>query len=165
MKYTRLILTLFPVALLSCDLGNDPDIGGTPLQAMCGEWWVQTKIDGKDADLGYHIITTSNTAANNTTDLQIDDHGLIEDLDLSHVQFVAKVDLPNLTLLKGVDLPNISGGSSVSLLEGKILKNAVKTASQITADSLHMKFELKSHPGQTIEYAGYRRTGFPEDEH
>lgn len=156
---------LFSVALLSCDLGGDPDIGETPLQSMSGEWWVQTRVGGEDADLGYHIITTSNTSANNATDLQIDDHGLLEDVDMSHVHFVAKVDLPNMTFSKGTDLPNLSGSSSVSILEGKIIRSAVTTASQAITDSLYLKFELKSHPGETIEYAGYRRTGFLEDEH
>lgn len=41
MKYIKYSLILLVFALASCDLGSEPAIEGTKLQAMCGEWWVQ----------------------------------------------------------------------------------------------------------------------------
>lgn len=154
------------VSLSACDLGSEPALEGTKLQAMCGEWWVQVYSGGEDQELGYHLITTSNTAENNETDLILDDHGMLTDYDYPPLRVVSKVSLAGLAFNNAPDLANLNAGkSAVTIIEGKIIKNATTTTGGNKADSIYVKFEFKAVPGEQYEYAGYRRTGFREDEH
>ncbi|WP_353717921.1 lipid-binding protein [Dyadobacter sp. 676] len=71
-----------------------------------------------------------------------------------------------MTFNPTTDLPNLNTGeSAVSILEGKIIKGAATTPGGNKTDSIYVKFEFKKVPGEQYEYAGYRRTGFQEDEH
>lgn len=40
MKYFRYVSILSLIALLPCDLGGEPEVSGTKVQAMAGEWWI-----------------------------------------------------------------------------------------------------------------------------
>jgi hypothetical protein len=167
MKYIKYSLILLVFGLVSCDLGSEPDIEGTKLQAMCGEWWVQVyDAAGKDQDLGYHLLTTANTADNNDTDLITDDHGLLTPYDYPPIKVISKVNLGGLLFNNTPDLPNLNAGeSAVSILEGKIIKGVATTPGGNKTDSIYVKFEFKTVPGEQYVYGGYRRTGFREDEH
>lgn len=145
--------------MLSCDAGNEPDIQGTKLKAMTGEWWIVISSGG-DTFPGYHLITTSNTAANNETDL------LLDDGELWPAKVVTKVNLAAMTFDAASNLSNMYDDSiAVSITEGKILKNAATTTGGNKTDSIYVQFEFSDDPGTKYEYAGYRRTGFREDEH
>jgi hypothetical protein len=154
------------VLMSSCDLGSEPDIEGTKLQAMAGEWWVQVLIDGEDVGGGGHyLVTTSNTAANNETDLIINDHELLVP-DAPPLSVVSKVNLPALTFDKVDKLPNMTAGeSAISIVEGKILKGMATTTGGNKTDSIYVKFSFENDPATEWVYSGYRRTGFREDEH
>lgn len=146
--------------LSGCDLGSEPTIEGTKLKAMCGEWWISILVDGEDIGAGFHLVTTSNTAANNETDLILDDH------ETWPAKIITKVNLPAMTFDPAKDLANAySDKIKVSVIEGKILKGAATTPGGNKTDSLYVKFEFSDDPGVQYEYAGYRRTGFREDEH
>lgn len=150
----------------SCDMGDVPEVGGTKVQAMAGEWFIKVLIDGEDQEIGYNLITTSNTAKNTDTDLLLDDHELLTDYDLPPVKTVCKVNIPTLTFTKSSNLPNLhSGESSISIVEGKVLKNAATTSGGNKTDSIYVKFVFDNDPSIEWEYSGYRRTGFLEDEH
>jgi hypothetical protein len=154
---TILIAGLF---MSACDLGSEPTIEGTKLQAMAGEWWINILVDGEDIGAGFNLITTSNTAANNETDLILDDH------ELWPAKIVAKVNLPALTFTAAPGLSNAYDPDiKVSVVDGKILKGAATTPGGNKTDSIYVKFEFSDDPGVQYEYAGYRRTGFREDEH
>lgn len=160
MKYFNYTFLLFFLVLFSCDLTTEPKVTGTKLQAMAGEWWVSIYVDGDDIGAGYNLITTSNTAANNDTDLLLDDGGLWP------AKIVSKVDLKTLTFNPLTNLSNMySNTIKVSVIEGKILKGAAITPGKNKTDSIYVKFEFSDDPGTQYEYAGYRRTGFQEDEH
>ncbi|GGH44973.1 lipid-binding protein [Dyadobacter endophyticus] len=166
MKYIKYSLILLVFAMTSCDLGSEPALEGTKLQAMAGEWWVQLYAAGEDQGIGYHLVTTANTAENNETDLIVDDHGLLEPYDYPPIKVISKVSLAGMTFNASTDLPNLNtGASAVSILEGKIIKGAATTPGGNKTDSIYVKFEFKEVPGEQYEYAGYRRTGFREDEH
>lgn len=166
MKYIKYSLILLVFAMASCDLGSEPALEGTKLQAMAGEWWVQLYAAGEDQGIGYHLVTTANTAENNETDLIVDDHGLLEPYDYPPIKVISKVSLPGMTFNASTDLPNLNtGASAVSILEGKIIKGVATTPGGNKTDSIYVKFEFKEVPGEQYEYAGYRRTGFREDEH
>lgn len=153
------ILTI-GISMAACDAGGEPDIEGTKLQAMAGEWWINVLIDGEDIGAGYNLITTSNTAANNETDLLLDDH------ELWPAKVVTKVNLGSMTFTAAPDLVNsYDPDIKVSVIEGKILKGAATTPGGNKTDSIYVKFEFSDDAGTQYEYAGYRRTGFREDEH
>ena len=156
--YIAIFITGF--FLSSCDLGSEPAIEGTKLQAMCGEWWINVLVDGEDIGAGYNLVTTANTASNNDTDLILDDH------ELWPAKIVTKVNLPGLSFDAQSGLTNeYDGDIKVSVIEGKILKGAATTTGGNKTDSIYVKFEFSDDPGTQYEYAGYRRTGFREDEH
>ena len=160
MKYFKYIGIFLAFGLLSCDAGGEPDIEGTKLQAMAGEWWINVLLDGEDVGGGYNLITTSNTAANNETDL------LFDDGELWPAKVVTKVNLAGMTFDAAPNLNNMYADSiKVSVIEGKVLKGAATTTGGNKTDSIYVKFEFSDDPGTQYVYAGYRRTGFREDEH
>lgn len=166
MKYIKYSLILLVFAMASCDLGSEPAIEGTKLKAMAGEWWVQLYMDGEDQGIGYHLVTTANTAENNETDLIVDDHGTLTAYEYPPIKVISKVNLGGMTFNPTADLANLNTGeSAVSILDGKIIKGVATTPGGNKTDSIYVKFEFKSVPGEQYEYAGYRRTGFLEDEH
>lgn len=153
-------LIIIALGLVSCDLGGEPAIEGVRLQAMCGEWWIQVYSEGENVGGGYHLITTANTARNNDTDLILDDH------ELYPAKVVTNVNLPGLSFNSTRDLSNAYDlGIGVSVVEGRILRGAATTPGGNTTDSIYVKLEFSDDPGVEYEYAGYRRTGFLEDEH
>ena len=150
----------FSIAMTSCDLTNDPKIGGTQVQAMAGEWWIRVLDGTTDVGGGYHLIRTANTAANTDTDLQFDDIGLWP------AKFVAKVDIGAMTFTPATNLNNmLSPTIKVSIIEGKIVKDGATTPGKNTTDLISVKFRFSDDPATVYEYTGYRRTGFQEDEH
>ena len=77
MKHNLIILTaLLGMGLVSCDLGNDPDIDGTATQEVAGEYFTQLySAPGGDLYLDYSLMTISNTAANVADRVRITDDG------------------------------------------------------------------------------------------
>ena len=67
---TVILLSIFLIStFISCDEGGDPDAGATSTVKMAGDWFVQWDGQG-----GYYLITTYNTAADNGTEMWIDDN-------------------------------------------------------------------------------------------
>ncbi len=162
MKNRFLILSAFlMLGLVSCDLGKDPDVGGTATQAVAGEWWTTFTIDGNDVyGLGYQQITTSNTAANIPTEFLVTDN----DHTWSY-----KVKCP-----LNLDARTFAGSSTslvegyeiqVDITNGKILPGAAISTGGNVTDSIYFEVEFEDDPGTIYQVAGYRRTGFLEDEH
>lgn len=75
MKNKLLILIAFlSIGFVSCDLGDDPDIGGTATQALAGEYFVQLFSEpGGDLYVDYTLVTISNTAANTADKIRLKD--------------------------------------------------------------------------------------------
>lgn len=159
MKNKLLILLAFlTIGLMSCDLGDDPDPGGTATQAVAGEWYTTFNVAG-DVGGGYSLITTSNTAANVANEFLITDNGN---------QWDYKVKSPlnlDAKTFGGTDLQNIAYDIKVNITDGKILPGAATTTGGNVTDSIYFKIEFTDDPGTIYEVAGYRRTGFLEDEH
>lgn len=149
-----LSLTIFG----SCDLGQEPPIGGTELEKMSGEWWVKIYLEGEEV-LGYTLLSTYNTAANNDVDLFIDDH------EVWPCKVTAKANLLNFSF-SGNGLNNYySEDIKVDILEGKILAGAATSTGGNASDSLYVRFKFSDDADHEYVYAGYKRTGFLEDEH
>lgn len=65
------LLALFLAAGTWTSCKKDPVVGGTNVQNLAGEWWVQID-DGSGPSGDYYAINTYNTAANNDS-LWVDD--------------------------------------------------------------------------------------------
>lgn len=60
----------------------------------------------------------------------------------------------------------VSGyGIMVKIFEGFIMKDMVVAPSKFVTDSINIQLEWSDDPGTKYRYAGFRRTGFLEDEH
>ncbi len=75
-KINFLLLIISLIVLNSCDLTTDPDVGGTNVQEMSGEWFLQLKDSAtKDVYVDYSLNTTSNDASNSSDKFWLIDHG------------------------------------------------------------------------------------------
>lgn len=148
-------------SIISCDLGKEPAIEGTNLQEMCGEWYIEVLDTNGDLVIpNYHLITTSNTAANTGTEMILDDHELWPCKVKCPVDYAAK-------LLKAATALNNEYDATigVTMKEGKIIEDAATSTGGNKTDSIYIKLEFADDPGTDYIYAGYKRTGFLEDEH
>lgn len=151
--------------LISVNSCSELNPGGTATQNYSGDWYVIFLGDdgtGEYVDIygtGHVLFSTYNTAANVPDKLFIDDHEFwpfkgIVDLDQTANSF------------GGTDLPNyFDYDITATVTNGKILKNAATTSGGNVSDSIYMEIEYSDDPGYVYRVAGYRRTGFIEDEH
>lgn len=133
-KVLYAILALATLTLASCE--KDP-IGGTATEKMAGQWYVQ--IDGYDTEGdsvviedfndGRSMLLTYNNNQNDPNKLYINDMGKFWD-------FIVQVDcdVNSLTFGSAVAIPNESYDCQVTLTNGKIIKNGIKTPSGADAD-------------------------------
>jgi len=155
-----IFIVLVSIGFASCDLGDDPAIGGTATEAVAGEWWTTFTLGGEDVyGLGYNIITTSNTAANVPTEFLISDN--------AHTwEYVVKSPLNlDAQTFGGTGLTDLGDTITVNITNGKILENAATSTGGNVTDSIYFDVEFSDDPGTVYQVAGYRRTGFLEDEH
>jgi len=162
MKHIKyiLFLSMFSLVLSSCDLGEEPEIGGVAIQEMTGEWWTTFTVGGEDIyGLGYSLITTYNTAANSTSEMWLD--------DIEHT-WAYKLRVPinfEGRTFSGTDLVNEAYEITATVTNGSITHgNTMSTDGNIT-DGISFDIEFSDDPGTIYHVEGYRRTGFQEDEH
>jgi len=61
--------------------------------------------------------------------------------------------------------PNLlDPGTTFTITEGKIIKNAAKSKTGVVVDSIYFKAEFSYEPGVIYIHSGHRRTGFIEDD-
>ena len=118
MKNKLLILFAFlAIGIMSCDLGDDPDPGGTATQAVAGEWYTTFTVNGEDVyGIGYALITTSNTAANVANEFLVTDNGN---------QWDYKVKSPlnlDAKTFGGTDLQNIAYDIKVNITDERFFQ-------------------------------------------
>lgn len=164
----KIVLFLFTASLMvSCDEGGEPDPGVTSTVEMSGDWYVKLLLDGNDVyNIGYYLFSTYNSASNDGTQMWFDDH------ELWPSKVKANVNLSSLSF-SGTQLENeyfyTSGGVRVypelNITNGVIIKKATKAPSNTVVDSISFNVEFSDDPGTIYQVAGYKRTGFLEDEH
>lgn len=143
---------------ISCDRVEDSNVGGTSMQELSGDWFVTTSLNGTKV-LDYKKISTYNSALDNGKEFWIDDHGGIWDFK------VKSGANPSSFTFSGNNLQNENYDIKVNITNGKILKGAAKTTGGNKADSIVFDAEFSDDPGTLYRIAGYKRTGFIEDEH
>ena len=98
-----IFIALLSLSLASCDLGNDPDVGGTATKGFNGEYYVQLlEAPGGAALVDYTKWTISNTAANTADKIQITDND-----NVWGFKGKFNCNVPNLTF-SGEAIPNPS---------------------------------------------------------
>ena len=162
MKRIFLIAGIVAVGFSSCS--KKPEIGGTEMEKMANEWWVQ--LYHQDGTLAvpatYHgHIATYNSAANGG-EIWIDDQAEIWDFKIK-----AKADVANMTFSANKAVSVVPGYNIwVTVTEGKILENVGKSKSGVVTDSIYMKVVFEDDPtGETYTIRGHARTRFSEDDY
>ncbi|MEO7175831.1 MAG: lipid-binding protein [Saprospiraceae bacterium] len=151
------LLLVVGFAFQSCDLGTEPDIGGTNTRKMAGEWYLQL-FDADDNALTNHsLFTTSNTAANLSTEMWLIDNDVFAaqtklSTNQDALTFTQAGPGDNLLYEGDGDAPDPSNvvdlGSteevqsatyrSMTITDGRILANAAHPPSNTVTDSLVM---------------------------
>ncbi|MBB6499639.1 lipid-binding protein [Pedobacter cryoconitis] len=172
MKKYLYILTLCVFALSSCKKDAGP--GGTAVQNMANEWWVQVQtvnpttgavIDNTDKH--YYKLSTYNTSDNSSTMMWFDDSDAKgyngEKIKVNVVQSSLTFSVTNAADVSG----NIPAPGTVSVANGKIIPNgAVGPSSKAVTDAISYDVTLASDVTPVIyRFTGYARTRFVGDDH
>lgn len=148
--------------------------------AMSGKWWYELSLDDNQdgifneddgdikyityADFGAPDLLTSNTNGNDADSVYISDK--LAGSNGWPVTANIPIDLSTLTFKPVVGLLNRANeDAAVTVIEGKILKNAATTLSGGKTDSIYIRFEFADDEGNQYMYTGHRDTGFPEDQY
>jgi hypothetical protein len=161
MKKYIYILGLFVIGMSSCK--KDEVIGGTSVEDMSGEWWVQ--IDGEGS---YYSLVTYNTSDNSASQMWLDASGFWAGAG-EHVSAKVNVDLPNLAF-SVTNAPNVGqyydDAMTMTVEGGKVIKNgAIGPVSKQATDSIALTITFSDAPDDHYKLTGYHRTKFPGDDH
>lgn len=163
LNITLILFSVFSLAAFTAcedDGYADYDAGGTPTQAMNGEFW----IDITDPDGNLLVQHALHKLYDNDGMLMITDRvGSTDDFTGWWTEAALTYDLNSLTF-SATDAANTADDSEVTITEGKILKGAGHSASGVAVDSIYFKAVYNYDPGTVLTFAGHRRTGFEEDE-
>jgi len=166
MKKQIYILALFLLTISACK--KDEVIGGTAVQDLSGEWWLQVQVVDQDGNIiedyndeAYSGLSTYNTADNSNTQMWFDDRGSYWD-----VKGKVNVNLTNKTF-SGENVQNVSYDSKFTITNGKILVGAaIGPVSKAVTDSISYTLTFDDDDNNFIyHFKGYRRTKFPGDDH
>ncbi len=166
----NILLIFLSFLVISCDNdGYDEfDAGGTNVEGVSGEWYVQLLLDGEDVNgLGYYLLSTYNTAQDNGEEMWVDDH------ETWTTKVIVPVETQNLTfsgatLENEYSYPDGDGGfvsPIITITNGQIVENGGTTTEGDVADSIFFEVEFSDEPGTVYTIEGYRKTGFLEGEH
>ena len=164
MKKNRFLYVPMIILLLnfisSCQ--KDPEPGGTAVQNMAGDWYVQWEgLPGT-----YFSFSTYNTSANSATEMWFTDNGSFWS-NAGPVKGKVNVNMSNQTF-SVQNTPNITPALPItfSIRNGKIIPNGTKgPVSKNPTDSIYFEAEFSDDPGTTYILKGYKRTGFAQDDH
>lgn len=159
MKKILYLFMLGVTVFTSCK--KDDEVPGTAMKEMAGEWFLRYSTDNGATWGDYTHYSTYNTASNSSTEMWLDD---LE--SYWEIKGKVNVDLATKTF-SGTDIPNQYYASTFTVTDGKLLKGAATApASGTKTDSLYFKVTYSDDDdNDTYIFAGYRKTGFLEDEH
>lgn len=162
LKISSLLLGLFTaVAFTSCDEGGNPDAGGTATQDFAGDWHIVglDPVDGTPAFGGDYYLWSTYNASSNDENFWIDDHDTFFELKAK-----AQANISALTFESEPNTLELYLGGTVTIVNGKILKNAGTSFGGHQVDSIYFECEFDWDPGNFYKFGGHKRTGFLEDE-
>lgn len=156
-------------SVFSCT--EDPEVWDSKVLELSGDWFVRYDHEKYGEDpfgSGFTPLMTFNTAKDDGTEIWITDDGNFWDYKVK-----VNVNTSNLTFGSDQALVNSVDGYeiSVKIMNGKIIKNAVTQPSGYVSDSIYFEVwfgDLEDATGianDKLLVGGYRRTGFPVDDH
>ncbi|WP_347052969.1 lipid-binding protein [Flavobacterium olei] len=163
MKKLKLNITRVLVAMLvltsfvACDEVGDTDPGGTSVEALAGDWFMNLSAPDGTPISEHDLFSTYNTAANDGG-LWLDDHDAVG-------KFKVKVMSAKDGSFKATTAANEYNTRTVNITDGKVEKNAATSKGGHKVDKISFKAEFSDEPGVIYSYEGHRRTGFFEDEY
>ena len=165
MKKYFYILTLCVLALSSCK--KDEEVGGTAVQGMSNEWYVQVQaVNSSTGEIitpysaGYSTLSTYNTADNSSTMMWMDDSKSFYGLKAK-----VNVDQANKTF-SVTNADELYFAIHVTIKNGKIIKDgAVGPVSKAVTDAISYEATFDDDPATTYQFKGYARTRFVGDDH
>jgi hypothetical protein len=157
----RLITYTFAIAITGILLTackKDDEVGGTAVQKLSGEWWIQLKVNNTPVIPNYFKVSTYNTSQNVGTEMW---------LDFPDWPFKGKVSVDaNALTFQATKSQSDLSAVSARIQNGKILQNGSKgPSSKAVTDSIYFEGEFTDDPGTTYQITGYRRTRYSEDDH
>jgi hypothetical protein len=161
--FKYLVTVAFITTLASCSTNEEYEdfkFDVSPVVDMSGDWYVQTFVDG-DIEVDYALITTSNTAEDDGSEIQIFDQQNIWWFNAKTPVNVGALTFSGNDLASAVDGYEIT----VTITNGAILKKGTTSTSGRISDSISFDIEFSDDPGTIYHIEGYKRTGFLEDEH
>jgi hypothetical protein len=174
-KFLILLISL-SVGIISCDLGNDPDDGGTATEALAGEYFVEVYTEpGGELEADYTQWTISNTAANTSDRIRITDNDNIfgfsseANCDVNALTFWsdstsndffagAPADEPDGTPVLPIDSFAVATSGTyyyMKITGGQIFPGAAHVPSGTNADSIAF-FITAALYGKKYNVVGYR---------
>lgn len=153
------LVSILFVGLISCENNGYEDFKqeATPSVAMNGEWYIDVIKESNGSVQVEHAL--HKTFDSNDGKMFIDDakHGW-------WLKGKLNINTADLTFNVSAE-PNLNDpGSTFTITEGKIIKNAGKSKTGVVVDSIYFKAEFSYEPGVKYIHAGHRRTGFEEDD-
>ena len=162
-KVLYLATMLLCMAFTAC---QKEEIGGTATQNLAGEWYVKANVVNADGsviedpyDLGRFLIMTYNTTANNPNEIWVDDNKKFWNFKVK-----ANGDINALTF-GATSAENQRGDEiTVTITNGKILKNGGVQNNGSPADYITMDVEFSDDPGTIYRLEGVRYSGLEEND-
>ena len=162
LKINFILLLVVSAFFISCDNDGyeDYDAGGTNVEDVSGEWYVQLLLE-EEVIVDYSLISTYNTAANTGSEMWVDDHQNIWWFKVKTPVNVQAKSFSGTGLASNVDDYEIT----VNISNGMIAENGATTTEGDVADGISFDIEFSDDPGNVYTVEGYRKTGFLEGEH
>jgi len=160
------MLTLLVLGLSACK--KDEPIGGTSVQTMSGEWWVQADGTGS-----YYKVVTNNTADNSTSKMWLDLTNFWGTNDAPAQLVKARVNVntadQTFSVTKVANVENSGYNDptlTITITGGKVITDgAIGPVSKQKTDAISFSAEFSDQPGTVFKFSGYHRTKFPDDDH
>lgn len=153
------LLSLLFIGLTSCENNGYEDFTevNSPSVALNGEWYIDV-IKASDGSVQVQHALHKTYDSN-------DGKMYINDAKLGWwLKGKLNVNTTNLTFDTSKE-PNLNDpGSTFTITEGKIIKNAAKSKTGVVVDSIYFKAEFSYEPGVIYIHSGHKRTGLLEDE-
>lgn len=125
--------------------------------AMNGEWYIDVIKASNNSVQVQHAL--HRTYDSNDGKMFIDDKK-----EGWYLKGKLNVNVPSLTFDTSKESNLLDPGTTFTITEGKILKNAGKSKTGVATDSIYFKAEFSYEPGVIYIHSGHRRTGFIEDD-
>lgn len=154
------LISLLLISLTSCDDNGYEEFKQTssPSVALNGEWYIDViKASNGSVQVEHALHKTFDS---NDGKMFVDDqkHGW-------WLKGKLNVNTTNLTF-DALKEPNLlDPGTTFTITEGKIIKNAAKSKTGVVVDSIYFKAEFSYEPGVIYIHSGHKRTGFLEDDY